>query len=224
MSTENIYSALSQFRSKVKQPTKSANNPFFHSTYVTLEGVMQAVDEATAGTGLSYIQQIKNLKSGEVAVQTVIYHDSGDSIESGWLALKPEKQTPQGYGSSITYAKRYQLAAMFGISSDIDDDGNQASGQQNKTQPQSKPHAQPQSRRKSAPKKDDSTIQNLQKLYQTMLKQIAKELQTTTNAVQATIIQEVGSKQEYVNADQKGKAMLLVKFAEHMRDENKAKA
>lgn len=45
-----------------------------------------------------------------------------------WFSL-PLKQnaTPQDVGSLITYAKRYQLAGFLGISSDIDDDGNQAS-------------------------------------------------------------------------------------------------
>lgn len=42
----------------------------------------------------------------------------------GPLTLAPTKRDPQGYGSAITYAKRYQLASAFGISSDIDDDGN----------------------------------------------------------------------------------------------------
>ena len=42
----------------------------------------------------------------------------------GPLTLAPTKRDPQGQGSAITYAKRYQLASAFGISSDIDDDGN----------------------------------------------------------------------------------------------------
>lgn len=44
----------------------------------------------------------------------------------GPLTLTPTKRDPQGHGSAITYAKRYQLSAAFGISSDIDDDGNSA--------------------------------------------------------------------------------------------------
>ena len=36
--------------------------------------------------------------------------------------------TPQSIGSCITYGKRYSLSAIFGITSDKDDDGNEASG------------------------------------------------------------------------------------------------
>src|SRR5699024_4272710 len=42
------------------------------------------------------------------------------------------KNTPQGAGSLITYLKRYSLSAVFGITSDQDDDGNQSSGNNNK--------------------------------------------------------------------------------------------
>jgi hypothetical protein len=50
---------------------------------------------------------------------------------------KPEKNTPQGIGSALTYMRRYSLSAAFGITSDQDDDGNQASGHISK--PVSKP-------------------------------------------------------------------------------------
>ena len=40
----------------------------------------------------------------------------------------PIKNDPQVLGSLITYLKRYQLAALMGISSEVDDDGNKATG------------------------------------------------------------------------------------------------
>ena len=40
--------------------------------------------------------------------------------------MKPVKNDPQSIGSAITYAKRYALSAIFGITSDQDDDGNEA--------------------------------------------------------------------------------------------------
>jgi hypothetical protein len=54
-------------------------------------------------------------------------HASGESI-SGRYPLRPQQQTPQGYGSALTYARRYALAAMVGVVADEDDDGNAASG------------------------------------------------------------------------------------------------
>ena len=40
--------------------------------------------------------------------------------------MKPQKNDPQSMGSCITYAKRYQLAALLGICESVDDDGNKA--------------------------------------------------------------------------------------------------
>ena len=122
-SVKELFGALSKFRAQVKQPAKTAKNPYFNAKYVTLEGVMQAVDAALPGTGLSYSQLAENGDNG-VSVSTLITHSSGEWIIVGPLTLNPTKHDPQGQGSAITYAKRYQLSAAFGISSDVDDDGN----------------------------------------------------------------------------------------------------
>src|SRR5699024_8007053 len=44
------------------------------------------------------------------------------------LYMKPEKNTPQSIGSCLTYSRRYSISSIFGITSDEDDDGNQATG------------------------------------------------------------------------------------------------
>lgn len=122
-SIKEIFGALSKFRAQVKQPAKTAKNPYFNSKYVTLEGVMQAIDAALPGTGLAYSQLVEDGGNG-ASVSTLVTHSSGEWMLYGPLTLAPTKRDPQGYGSAITYAKRYQLASAFGISSDIDDDGN----------------------------------------------------------------------------------------------------
>ncbi|WP_191668995.1 ERF family protein [Lactobacillus delbrueckii] len=122
-SVKELFGALSKFRAQVKQPAKTAKNPYFNSKYVTLEGVMQAVDAALPGTGLAYSQLAENGDNG-VSVSTLITHSSGEWMIVGPLTFNPTKRDPQGQGSAITYAKRYQLASAFGISSELDDDGN----------------------------------------------------------------------------------------------------
>lgn len=130
MQSENLdklFKGMNTFRGQLKQPAKDAKNPFFKSNYVTLEGVQNAIDAAIKDTGLAYTQIVKNDDNGNVGVETIITHESGQYLTTGVLALRPEKATPQGYGSTITYAKRYQLASAFGVSSDVDDDGNAGS-------------------------------------------------------------------------------------------------
>lgn len=125
--TKALYKALALFRKNIKQPVKDGKNPYFKSSYVTLEGVIKSVDEAMNGTGLSFAQEVATI-NGLPSVRTMLMHEDGGTMATEWLSL-PLKQsaTPQDVGSLITYAKRYQLAGFLGISSDIDDDGNQAS-------------------------------------------------------------------------------------------------
>lgn len=64
-----LFKAFANFKKKLKQPLKDADNPFFKSKYVPLENVVQVVDEAMIDTGLSYIQEIEDLGEGYLRVQ-----------------------------------------------------------------------------------------------------------------------------------------------------------
>jgi hypothetical protein len=118
--------ALASFQGEVKQPTKDKNNPFFKSKYVDLEGVVQAITSISGNHGLSFIQYPLN-QDNKVGIVTIILHTSGEFIESEPIFATPVKADAQAAGSIITYLKRYSLSAMFGITSDEDDDGNSAS-------------------------------------------------------------------------------------------------
>jgi hypothetical protein len=52
-------------------------------------------------------------------------HESGETIRGGKLHVPASKQDPQGYGSALTYARRYSVMAACGIAAE-DDDGNAA--------------------------------------------------------------------------------------------------
>lgn len=130
-STKSIFKALSDFKKDFKQPLKDADNPFFKSKYVPLENVVQAIDNEASKHGLGYFQSTVTGEGGTAGVITVITHSSGEYIEFDPLFLKADKATAQGMGSAITYARRYSLSSAFGIASEVDDDGNGASGQEN---------------------------------------------------------------------------------------------
>lgn len=123
-----ISKALIEFRKDVKQPMKDADNPYFKSKYVPLENVVEAIDEVAPSKGLAFTQWALNDEQGRVGVATLLLHDSGEFIEYDPVFMNADKNTPQGAGSLITYLKRYTLSAIFGITSDEDDDGNQATG------------------------------------------------------------------------------------------------
>ncbi|ORO47556.1 ERF family protein [Streptococcus oralis] len=125
--------AFAKTQQEMKQPLKDANNPFFKSKYVPLENVVEAITESASKNGLSFTQFPSSDEVGNVTVGTLVMHSSGEWIEYDPIKMKPVKNDPQSIGSAITYAKRYALSAIFGITSDQDDDGNEAT--QSKKQP-----------------------------------------------------------------------------------------
>ena len=128
-----LLKGLAKFRAQIKQPKLDASNPFFKSSYLTLTGLITAIDEALKGTGLSYNQIIAD-NGQAAAVQTIITHESGGILITKPFTLRPTTADPQGIGSATTYARRYQLQALFGIAGEKDDDGNAASNPQQRNQ------------------------------------------------------------------------------------------
>lgn len=122
-----INKALVGFHNDIKQPLKDKANPFFKSKYVPLENIAEVIDEVAPKHGLAYLQEAFTTDTGQTGVVTRLVHESGEFYETEPLILNADKNNAQGQGSVITYARRYQLASIFGITSDEDDDGNKAS-------------------------------------------------------------------------------------------------
>lgn len=117
--------AMAALQKEIGAAAKSSTNPHFKSKYADLSEVWETWREVGPKHGFSLMQSTKTLANGTPALVTILLHESGDSIQ-GEYPLIPTKQDPQGYGSAMTYARRYCLAAMVGIVQD-DDDGNAAS-------------------------------------------------------------------------------------------------
>jgi hypothetical protein len=122
--------ALAKAQGQIKGALKDSKNPFFHSTYADLESVWGACREPLSSNGLSVVQGAGEVAvEGKVSVETLLTHISGEFISSTFSAT-PEKQTPQGIGSCITYLRRYGLQSIVGIAPS-DDDGEAAEGRGN---------------------------------------------------------------------------------------------
>lgn len=126
-SIAEINKALVGFHNDIKQPLKDKANPFFKSKYVPLENIAEVIDEVAPKHGLAYLQEAYTTDTGQTGVVTRLVHESGEFYQTAPLVLNADKNNAQGQGSVITYARRYQLASLFGITSDEDDDGNKAS-------------------------------------------------------------------------------------------------
>jgi len=118
---------------------KDKTNPAFRSKYADLGACIDAVEDALLANGIALLQETFDDSTG-VTVETVFLHESGESLRCGKLHVPAAKQDPQGYGSALTYARRYSLMAACGIAPE-DDDGNAAS--KPATKPATKPLAKP---------------------------------------------------------------------------------
>jgi hypothetical protein len=120
-----IATALVKAQKEFGPALKTSSNPYFTSKYADLATVVEAVIDGLNNNGIALVQKCHESDTG-VNVETLLLHESGESLSCGVLHVPASKQDPQGYGSALTYARRYSLMAACGIAPE-DDDGNAAS-------------------------------------------------------------------------------------------------
>jgi hypothetical protein len=103
---------------------KDKVNPAFKSKYADIASVIDAVKPVLARHNLAFYQRSQPSEDG-VLVQTMLRHSGGEEVDLGTLYVPANKKDPQGFGSALTYARRYALMTAFGVPAE-DDDGNAA--------------------------------------------------------------------------------------------------
>jgi hypothetical protein len=112
--------ALSKMQGALKSVPKSSTNPFFKAKYADLDAVWDTVRKPLTDNGLSVIQTTYD-QNEKIYLETMLLHTSGEWIRS-CLPINAKEQNPQAIGSAITYARRYAISAILGVSADEDDD------------------------------------------------------------------------------------------------------
>lgn len=120
-SINELAAALSKAQLSISAALKDSSNPFFKSKYADLTSVWSACRKELSENGLSVSQVLDGMN-----LVTTLMHSSGQWVR-GSCPLILVKQDMQSLGSSVTYARRYSLAAICGVVQD-DDDGNLATG------------------------------------------------------------------------------------------------
>lgn len=147
-----LFAALSAFQSErpdlekdqtAKIPGKEGKQGYTYG-YASLASVEKAVLPILGRHGLAWTCLLVAGERGPVVVGRLL-HESGDSLESVWPITSG---TPQAMGSLISYAKRYLLMAMTGVSAHDDDDDGAAA--QAAYEPRSR-QAEPEQRERPAP-------------------------------------------------------------------------
>jgi ERF superfamily len=121
-----LAAALAMAQGAIGLAAKDAENPFFHSRYMTLGAIRETLRTPLSANGLAYVQAAST-DGARVTVETVLLHASGQFIKAA-LTLAAKDDGPQAIGSTISYGKRYLLAAMTGVVAEEDDDGEAAMG------------------------------------------------------------------------------------------------
>lgn len=121
---KNIYTAFVKAQRAFSPALKTSTNPHFKSKYADLAACVEAVMDSLNEQGIALVQKTHPDDTG-VTVETLFVHESGECMSGGTLHVPAPKQDPQGYGSALSYARRYSLMAACGIAPE-DDDGNAA--------------------------------------------------------------------------------------------------
>jgi hypothetical protein len=135
-----IMPALVKAQSEMSQPKKDSANPFYKSKYADLASILEACQPALNANDICIIQPITR-DNDKSCVETLLFHSSGEYIGCLTEIKNTKPNDPQAEGSGITYARRYGLQSLLGLSA-VDDDGNKASNLVPETKTYNKPVAQ----------------------------------------------------------------------------------
>ena len=124
-SVAQIAKALVAAQGNMGKAIKNSTNPHFRSKYADLGNVIDACLPALNNAGIAVIQPTIDCEIGKFVETTLIHSESGEFL-SCRVPLVCAKNDMQGYGSAVTYARRYGLMTMTGIAPE-DDDGQSAS-------------------------------------------------------------------------------------------------
>lgn len=117
-----LFAAFLRAQRRFGKALKTSDNPHFKSRYADLAECVEAVIDALHSEGFAFTQFTERDNDGAF-VRTVLLHESGGLLTLGEFWVPSPKRDPQGFGSALTYARRYSLMAAMGMAPQ-DDDGS----------------------------------------------------------------------------------------------------
>lgn len=120
-SIAHLAMALSKFQSAIENVDK--DKQAYGYKYADLSSCLEAIKAPLAKNGLSIIQPIQMLEDKHI-LETYLIHETGEWMKSCFcietVAIKGSN-TLQQLGAGITYARRYALCAMVGLTQEDND-------------------------------------------------------------------------------------------------------
>ena len=135
-SVNELAGAMLKVQAEISPAVKDGDNPFAKIRYATLNSVVDASREALLKHGIWLVQYPVPAEAGHLGLVTKILHAASGQWQASLMVMPLPKSDPQGYGSALTYARRYSLATIVGLVVE-DDDGEAACGRFRKSQKKS---------------------------------------------------------------------------------------
>jgi hypothetical protein len=116
--------ALSKAQSFIENVSK--DKQAYGYKYADLASCLQAIKKPLADNGLSISQLVTQDRDNKQVLVTLLIHESGQWLKSVFgieNVVMKQCNSLQQIGAGITYARRYALSAIIGLTQE-DDDGN----------------------------------------------------------------------------------------------------
>ena len=125
---KNLADRFVEAWASIENPELDGINPHFKNRYATLKATLGVVRDACRPHGIAYLQRLVEDPDG-FRLHSSIADGSGETIA---LSTFPVENVPnsQAFGSELTYKKRQQAQADWGIVGDDDDDGEAVTASQ----------------------------------------------------------------------------------------------
>jgi len=136
---KELTGAMLKVQAEITPAIKDRENPFAKSKYATLNSVVEASREALLKHGIWLVQYSVPADTGCLGLVTKMVHAASGQWQASLMVMPLPKADPQGYGSALTYARRYSLASLVGLVTE-DDDAEAACGRNHPREGKNKVH------------------------------------------------------------------------------------
>ena len=126
----SFHTALLAAQSEMANPEMDSTNPHFRNKYASLTAFLRAVLPPLNRHGIRFAQDLLTTETG-VSCTTILTFITGEEVRYGPFNVPAARMDAQGIGSAASYAKRYTIGSVFGLVGEVDDDGNEATGNRN---------------------------------------------------------------------------------------------
>lgn len=124
----NYFKDLIKMMGEMKNIGVDSENAFQKYKYASLSAILDTIRPILMKNNFALFQVVEE-KDNKIYLKTSLIHESGKEqimeIPLYWETLIASKNAWWDRGSSMTYARRYSISALLGISADEDTDVNE---------------------------------------------------------------------------------------------------